>query len=195
MKKNILNKAIKRAVGLAALTLTLISCEKTQSYSEMLRDEEHAVNWYLAQQNVILELPTDPKDMITGEDAPFYKLDPDGYVYMKVVTPNYEDMVEAGEVVYFRFSRQNILYMYQNIDYSYSEGNSDFLTAGPTSFVYKNTNLSSTTTWGSGIQMPLQYIGYNSEVVLVLKSYYGFYEEQSTCIPYLIKIRYFRPEY
>ena len=74
-------------------------------------------------------------------------------------------------------------------------GNADYLPNGTTSFIYKNTVLSSTTTWGTGVQMPLQYFGYNSEVNLVLKSYYGFADEQSYCVPYIMNIRYFRPEY
>ncbi|MCH5222476.1 MAG: DUF4827 family protein [Muribaculaceae bacterium] len=173
-------------------------CDKSQSYSELLRDEEQAVNWYLADQNVMMEVPSDPKDIITyqeaGEDAPFYRLDADGYVYMQVVTADFEDMVDEGDVVYFRFSRDNILFLYQDIE-SAPTGNSDFLAYGPASFVYKNTTLPSSYTWGTGIQMPLKYVGYNSEVNLVLKSYYGFYDEQSSCVPYLMNLRYFKPEY
>ena len=176
----------------------LSGCSKTQSYSELLRQEEQAVNWFLANYNVALEIPEDPKDMITcqmaGEDAPFYKLDPDGYVYMQVVSADYDDTVDSGDLVYFRFLRESILDKYNGLE-TQPEGNSDYLPNGSTSFIYKNTTLTSTTTWGTGIQMPLQYLGYNSEVNLVLKSYYGMAEEQSYCIPYYMNIRYFKPEY
>lgn len=182
-----------------------MSCSKTQSYSELLREEERACNWYLAQKNVALELPEDPKDMITtetlnsegkeyGEDAPFYKLDDEGYVYMQVVRADFDEMVNEGDLVYFRFLRESIKDLYEGVE-SAPGGNSDYLPNGTTSFVYKNTYLSSTTTWGTGIQQPLQYLGYNSEVNLVLKSYYGFTEEQSYCIPYIMNIRYLQPEY
>lgn len=183
---------------ISAIFILISGCSKTQSYSELLRDEEHAVNWYLANYNVALELPEDIKDVITynekGEDAPFYKLDEDGYVYMQVVRANFDDMVSEGDLVYFRFQRESILDLYNDIE-GESTGNSDYLPNGTTSFVYKNTYLSSSTTWGTGIQMPLRYLGYNSEVNLVLKSYYGFAEEQSYCIPYIINLRYFKPEY
>ena len=198
---NLRYKTVKSTIygGLTFLVVFILgSCDKSQSYSELLRDEEKAVNWYLAGQNVINELPADPKDFVTvaeaGEDAPFYKLDTDGNVYMQVVKADFDDPVEAGDLVYFRFSRENILLMYQDIE-SPSAGNSDDLGVGPTSFIYKNTFLTSTLTWGTGIQMPLKYMGYNSEVNLVLKSYYGFYDEQSTCVPYLINLRYFKAEY
>ena len=174
------------------------SCSKSQSYSELLRDEEKAVNWYLSGYNVALELPADPKDFITcetmGEDAPFYKFDADGYVYMQVVKADLSDMVEPGDLVYFRFQRESILDLYNDMDSS-SSGNSDYLPNGNTSFIYKNTVLSSSTIWGLGIQMPLKYLGYNSEVNLVLKSYYGFTEDQTYCIPFIINLRYFKPEY
>ena len=183
---------------LVSILMMAAGCSKSQSYSELLRDEERAVNWYLAGYNVALDLPEDPKEIVTcatmGEKAPFYKLDEDGYVYMQVVSANFLDMVSEGDLVYFRFSRESILDMYNDIETA-PGGNSEYLPNGSTSFIYKNTYLSSTTTWGTGIQMPLQYIGYNSEVNLVLKSYYGFTEEQSYCIPYIMNIRYFKPEY
>lgn len=193
------NKPLYNVILLLGSTLLLITgCSKSQSYSELLRDEEHAVNWYLAGYNVALEIPEDPEMLITweeaGENAPYYKLDSEGYVYMQVVRADFQDMVDEGDLVYFRLSRKSILDMYNGIG-SESTGNSDYLPNGATSFVYKNTYLSSTTTWGTGIQMPLKYLGYNSEVNLVVKSYYGFAEEQSYCIPYLMNLRYFRPEY
>lgn len=190
----------KSFINLAFVVIAFVGagCSKSQSYSELLRDEEHAVNWYLASYNVSLDLPEDPKDFITtemiGEDAPFYKLDEDGYVYMQVVKADFDEMVESGDLVYFRFLRQSILSLY-NYGTADSEGNSEYLPNGTTSFVYKNLVLPSTTAWGTGIQMPLKYLGFNSEVNLVLKSYYGFTEEQSYCVPYLMNIRYFRPEY
>ena len=194
-------KKIYRKIGFITFFVGLMfisACSKSQSYSELLRDEERAVNWYLADYNVSLEVPEDAHDFITfqeaGEDAPYYKLDNDGYVYMQVVRAQFDEMAETGDLVYFRFLRQSILDLYNGID-TPPTGNSDYLPNGTTSFLYQNTVLSSTTQWGTGIQMPLKYLGYNSEVNLVLKSYYGFSEEQSYCIPYVINLRYFKPEY
>lgn len=182
-----------------------LGCSKSQSYSELLRDEERACNWWLSDKNVNLELPEDIREIITsetlrsgnhtwGEDAPFYKLDAEGYVYMQVVRADFSEMVEEGDLVYFRYVRESILDLYDGVEGT-TEGNGNYLPSGSKSFVYRNTYLSSTTTWGTGIQMPLQYIGYNSEVNLVLKSYYGFTNEQSYCIPFLINIKYYKPEY
>lgn len=180
------------------IILLITGCSKSQSYSELLREEEKACNWYLSDKNVMIEMPEDAKDLITGaemgEDAPFYKLDDEGYVYMQVVSASFDDMVEEGDLVYFRFVRQSINDLYKGVDVA-PGGNGDYLPNGSTSFVYRNTLLNSSTQWGTGIQMPLRYVGYNSEVNLVLKSYYGFAEEQSYCIPYIINLKYFKPEY
>lgn len=203
MRINKISKATKLLIGM--LPLLAIGCSKGQSYSELLREEEKACNWYLSGQNVYLNLPDDPKDIITtqtlnangkayGDDAPYYRMDEEGYVYMQVVSADFSEMVEEGDLVYFRFTKKSIKDMYEGIKPPVL-GNSDYLVNGTANFVYKNTYLPSTTTWGTGIQMPLDYMGYNSEVNLVLKSYYGFLDEQSYCIPYLMNIRYFKPEY
>ena len=180
---------------LAIASSGLISCSKTESYSELLREEEKAVNWYLASQKVELDIPSDSISFITGDDAPFYKLDEDGYVYMQVISKgDMLDRVEGGDLVYFRYERKNLKYIYLGLDGDDS-GNCGDLSYSPSSFVYKNQTLTSTLKWGTGIQMPLKFFGYNCEVNLVLKSYYGFASDQTTCMPYLINVRYFKPEY
>lgn len=176
------------------------SCSKSESYSELLRDEEKAVNVFLAGKEVMLEVPADSISFETGEDAPFYRLDPDGYVYMQVISKgDTEKKVKNGDVVYFRFNRQNLKLMADG-ETADKEGNSDNLGGGTndlgnTYFVYQNKYLESTTSWGTGIQMPMKFFGYGCEVNLVLRSYYGFASDQSYCIPYLINVRYFKPEY
>ena len=201
--KKLQYKALMLLSALGFLLMT--ACSKSQSYSELLREEEKACNWFLSNRNVALELPADPEDMITGatldlygveygDNAPFYKLDEEGYVYMQVVRAVFDDPVAEGDLVYFRFVRESIKDLYEGVDIG-NAGNSEYLPNGSTSFVYRNNYLSSSTKWGTGVQMPLQYLGYNSEVNIVLKSYYGFTEEQSYCIPYIMNVRYFKPEY
>lgn len=190
------DKAKTGTVALMALAMAagMASCEKSQSYSELLRDEEHACNWFLAQKRIITEVPSDSVFQ-TGVDAPFYKLDNDGYLYMQVINPgDKDDKAKTGDKVYFRYERQNIRYMYENGDYS-SEGNSSGMDFSNTKFIYGNYTLPSSSQWGQGIQKPLDFLGYNSEVNLVLKSYYGFVADQTMCMPYIINVRYFKPAY
>lgn len=182
---------------LAVVSAGISSCSKSQSYSELLREEEKAVNSFLAQQKVALEIPADSISFETGEDAPFYRMDPDGYVYMQVINKgDYKEKVEADDVVYFRFNRKNLKDIYQGGD-GMSNGNSDDLGSdyGDSYFIYKNTVLDNSLQWGTGIQIPMKFFGYNCEVNLVLQSYYGFVPDQSSCQPYLINVRYFKAEY
>ncbi len=180
----------------AFLACALTSCSESESYSDMLRDEEHAVNWWLSQHKVETSIPADSA-FITGEDAPFYKVDEDGYLYMQVISMgDLDQRAEKGDMVYFRYSRQSIKDLYE-LGSASIEGNSENVggSYNGTYFVYKDTRLPSTTQYGEGIQKPLDFVGYNAEVNLVLSSYYGFVKDQTSCIPYIMNIRYFRPEY
>ncbi len=182
----------------AAIAATLVSCNKGQSYSELLREEEHAVNSFLATQRVENTIPEDSISFQTGPDAPFYKLDEEGYLYMQVVRIGEPlEKPEAGDPVYFRYSRENLKYRYLGYD-QYTSGNQNTLVNDKnfsSYFVYKNRYLESTTKWGEGIQWPMKFFGYDSEVNLVLSSYYGFSDDMTYCNPYLINIKYFKPEY
>ena len=184
------------------LMFVFVSCDKTESYSDLLKKEQKVSNWFLAQHKVCNEIPAD-SIFLTGENAPFYRMDEDGYVYMQVIRGgdikvSDRKLPKTGEQVYFTFTRYNIQTMYQNntLDVP-GVGNQDnfSITIGDTYFIYNNYSVSTSSTFGSGIQIPLSYLGYNSEVNIVLKSYYGFSDESTTCIPYLINVRYFKAEY
>lgn len=195
-------KYISRIKGAMLLLLVLAaagfsSCSKTESYSNLLREEEKAVNLFLSGQKVENEIPADSISFITGEDAPFYKLDEDGYLYMQVIRKGDADnRVDKGDMVYFRFTRENLKSKYLGYDDDLNGNASSTIGAmGNASFVYGNLYLQSTLKFGRGIQWPLKFFGYNSEVNLVLRSYYGFTDDQTYCVPYLINIKYFKPEY
>ncbi len=179
------------------LMLVSVSCSKTESYSDLLKKEQKVSNWFLAQQKVCNEIPADSV-FLEGPDAPYYKMDPDGYIYMQVIKKGNGDLPVTGEQVYFTFTRYNIETMYANntLDVA-GQGNQDnFLTSvGNTYFIYNNYSVNSSAQFGSGIQTPISYLGYDSEVNIVLKSYYGFSDESTTCIPYLVNVRYFKSEY
>ena len=69
----------------ALLMLTGISaCSKSKSYSELLRTEEKAVNWFMAQHEIVSSVPEDSVFEV-GKDAPYYRMDEEGYVYMQVL--------------------------------------------------------------------------------------------------------------
>ena len=182
-------------MALAGIALLFCgSCDKTKSYSELLNEEEHAVNWFLAEREIVPYVPEDSV-FITGENAPFYKMDEDGNVYMQVVNRgDMSDRPEKGQTVIFRYMARNIKDLYNGLSAPWI-GNANDLSYVSDSFIYGNTAIPSTTVWGEGLQLPLGYIGYNSEVNLVIKSPMGMPEEMSLCLPYFYKIKYFKAEY
>lgn len=173
------------------------SCSNSVSYSDLLKDEQEASNWFLAQQRVCNEIPSDSVFEV-GPDAPYYRMDPDGYIYMQVLNPGTKDIPAAGDQVYFTFTRWSIQDMYakDSLEVDGQGNQNDFLNSvGQTYFIFGNMNVASSSNYGSGIQKPVAFLGYNSEVNIVLKSYYGFSSESTTCVPYLVNVRYFKAEY
>ena len=191
-----LNQIFISLFFISAGVISLSSCEKGESYSDLLKKQEKAVNWYLSGESVEINIPADSV-FITGEDAPFYKMDEDGNVYMKVIdSGDLEDKPQNGDRVYFRYSRMNLRNYYE-AGLEQWLGNSSDLTGStlPTSFILGNFQLQSSYQFGTGIQLPLTYLGYNSRVRLVLKAAAGFAVEQSQCLPYVVDVRYFRGIY
>lgn len=178
--------------------LLFVSCSKTQSYSDLLKQEQKASNWFLAQQKVCNDIPADSV-FLTGTDAPFYRMDADGYIYMQVISVGDREIPAKGDLVYFTFTRYNIntMYLTNTVDVAAEDGNQDNFNPNLKNTYFKFNDYSGNTSsyFGSGIQVPLSYLGYNSEVNIVLKSYYGFSDENTTCIPYLVNVRYFKSEY
>lgn len=189
---------IFKIFGVAAfMSLMLSSCDDTESYSDLLRDEQKVSNWFLAQHRVCNEIPSD-SIFETGPDAPYYRMDDDGYVYMQVLKTGDGTYPATGDQVYFTFTRYNIETMYseKTLDVEGEGNQDDFLSSvGNTYFIYNNYSVTSSSQFGSGIQLPVGYLGYNSEVNILLKSYYGFSQENTTCIPFLVNTRYFKAEY
>lgn len=190
-------------ISMICVVLTSVmfaSCSKTESYSDLLKKEQKVSNWYLAQHKVCNEIPADSV-FLMGPDAPFYRMDDDGYVYMQVIkAPNLKDrkIPAYGDQVYFTFTRYNIETMYNDntLDVTGVGNQGDFVSSvGNTYFIFNNYSVSSSSQFGSGIQLPVSYLGYDSEVNILLKSYYGFSDESTTCIPFLVNTRYFKAEY
>lgn len=188
----IFSKAIIALISISSL-LAATSCSDDKTYAELLTDESHYVNAYLADHRVINSVPEGNK-FETGPDAPFYRLDEDGNLYMQVVdagTPG--DTVKSNELIYFRFTRSN-LKTYADGVFEQVEGN-DAVLGGNFSFRYGNYELSSSYSNGSGIQQPLAYLPIDCQVNIIIKSQYGVPSEMSAVVPWLYSIRYYRPKF
>lgn len=192
-------KIITKILAPAMLLTALAACEKTESYSELLRDEEKAVNWYLSTQKVVVDIPEDGNFLI-GADAPYYKLNEEGTVYMQIidrgdVAPG-DERPEEGDKVYFRYMRCDIRTLMAGGKPTWNGNADNFGTSmGVTFFIFGEKYLTSSLQYGTGLQEPMKYVGYNSEVNLVMKASQGFTNESSQCIPFLYNVRYFKAEY
>ncbi len=178
----------------SAWAVCLQSCESGRSYAELLEDKKKSVNRFLLNQIVENAIPADTVFEV-GPDAPYYQLDGEQNIYMQVLSLGDDGKPEDDDVVYFRFLRYNLNY-YQDGDYTSlpSEGNQDNLTEAPTSFRFNNYSLPSSSQWGSGIQLPLNYIPLGSEINLIVKSQYGWSSEISYVMPFLYHVRYYRSQ-
>lgn len=173
-----------------ALMLGASACKDSKSYAELLNEETKSVNAFLADQNLILDIPEDSV-FLFGPDAPYYRLDEDGNVFMQVIDPGSDRRVPDNAQVYFRFTRYNLHEYAATGVLPSGYGNSEDMLSGNASFRFGNYTLTSSSQWGSAIQLPLNFLGYDCEVNLVVKSQLGLSSEISQVIPYLYNLRYF----
>lgn len=187
--KTILN--ILTAAALTGAALTMASCSDSESYAELLDDQNKDVNRFLAEQRVTDEIPADG-NFETGEDAPYYVIDDEYGVYMQVLDKgDMNDRVKTDQQVYFRFMRASLADYTSMAALTWS-GNAESLVMGNASFRYENYTITSSSQWGIGIQEPLRYLGLGCTVNLVVKSRAGVVNEQSMVTPFLYRITYNR---
>lgn len=194
---NISFKTILTGSVAVMASVMMQSCDDGKSYAEMLTEENKAVNLFLVDQKVVGSVPADSIFQV-GNQAPYYQLDDEGNIFMKVLALGEEGNVEEGQQVIFRFRRTNLMYYYpganiENLDW---EGNNDNPVSNISSFRYGDYTLPSSAQWGSAIQLPLSFkqIQLGSRVMLVIKSQYGWSDEITYVQPYLYEISYNRRE-
>ena len=132
------NKFFAYLIAGIAAVLALGSCSSGVSYAELLRDERKATNKFLAYQHVLNEIPSDTI-FETGPNAPYYRLDEDGNVW--ITGPDFENPDEDCRwIVCSYFPDEGKVYLL-NLDYAHERkcvlqqfGDKDFVTLGPGEF-------------------------------------------------------------
>ena len=190
----IMKKVMNKSMLLAAMALMMLTaCNDSESYADRLNNERNAVNAYLANHRVVMSIPEDTIFEV-GENAPFYRVDEDGNVYMQVLNAGDRvgDRAKDGEPIYFRYSRYSLSTWYADGQLvALGDANEYTMSASPYSFNFKDYTLPSSSQWGYGLQYPLLFLGVECEVNLIIKSQYGFTSEISYVTPYLFHVRYF----
>lgn len=188
-----MNRIIIPIIFLLAFLGLTTGCEDSKSYADLLADENKAVNKFLVEHRVIDEIPADSVFEI-GPDAPYYRIDDEGNVYMQVLSAGTDERPAKGDRVYFRYMRYSLYQYVVGEDNSLiGTGNADNMNSLVTSFLFENTTISQSTQYGTGIQLPMYFLGYNAKVNLVIKSQDGPTSEISYVTPYLYTISYFKP--
>lgn len=178
---------------LTALTIaiTLGSCNDSTSYAELLEVERRSANAFLATQRIVDHVPEDTVFEV-GPDAPYYRLDDEGTVYMQVLrlADRHTDKAKTGENIYFRYTRYD-LNTWHNTGSWAGVGNEENLSSSPSSFIYQNFSIPTSAQWGTSLQLPLAFVGVESEVNLVILSRYSITSEIANVVPYMYHVRYF----
>lgn len=178
----------------AILLMPLVACSKSESYADLLNTERRATNAYLADHRVVDHIPEDSIFEV-GEDAPYYKLTNNGDVYMQVIKAGDKknNKAKTGERIYFRYMRYNLIQWHENGKWE-GAGNEQDMALSSSHFVYNNYTLVESAQWGYGLQMPLNFLGIDCEVNLVIKSQYGYLQEISYVQPFMYHVRYFKSQ-
>ncbi len=162
-----------------AFSFTGCSDDSMESYAEMLETEKEVIAAYLEDYEVSDVIPS---DNVFDPDV-YYQLE-DG-VYMKVIYAGDPDvMAVAGDEVAFRYERTNLL------DDSFDEGLFGQPLVNPYTFIFRLYDNSEYTTYGTGVEQPLYYLGEGAMVSLVIPSKYGFTQEIQAVTPFVYTVDY-----
>ncbi len=187
-----MNRLYIPILSLLGLILMATSCSDNKSYAELLTDESHCVNAFLAQHRLVDEIPEDSVFQI-GPDAPYYCLDEDHNVYMQVLDKGIDQRPEKGDRVYFRYMRYNLFNYVVGSNDNIGAGNANNMTSEATFFIFDDYYISQSYQYGEGIQLPMRFLGYDCKVNLIIKSQAGPESDMAYVTPYLYEISYYKP--
>ncbi len=179
------------AIAAASIGSLAVSCNDSKSYAELLTDENKNTNAFLANQRVVNSVPEDSVFEV-GPNAPYYRMDEEGNVYMQVLNTGDGNKPKDDAQVYFRYLRYDLSNYAATDTLGVAMGNANDMEYDATWFRFNNYSLSASSQYGAGIQVPMNYFGMGCEVNMVIKSQYGFTSEVSMVIPFLYNVRYFK---
>lgn len=156
------------------LSLVIVSCGSDNEPATIVDQHNQIFNSFMSEQNVINQIPA---TLATGIDAPFYLIDSQRQIYMKVISDNGVKLGE-GQECYFK----RTTYILQNTDNGVipvkSSSTEDTFEPASKIRYYCNSNVPTI--------IPLRHIGNWSEVYLAIRQI-----SDKSDAPMLMHIRYF----
>ena len=158
--------------------LAAISCSKTKSYTDMLKDEKKAINRFL-DENGFEVLSDFPADTVFGEKE-FVKLE--NGVYLNIIDRGTADRATMNRTkILYRCKLHHLLYGDTLVYVNYGPHSNG---TDPIPFTYGDYSSSNPSdpsyVWVSeGMQEALKYVGHRSKVKMIVPFKYGTYADQS----------------
>lgn len=174
--------------------LMVMSCNKTKTYTDMLNDQRKAIDKLMADSDFVV-LKNYPANGVFGENE-FVKLD--NGVYLNVIDSGNGNRAVLGKTkIYSRFITYSLLGTADTLRTYGSHSNG----TNPIEFMYGNytTLISSATSassddyytayvFGEGMQTPLEYVGDQAKVKLIVPFQVGASTSSSNGIPWFFEI-------
>lgn len=170
-----MNKTYLTIIVLLGMLLIIPSCKDRKTYADYLKDEEKAIDLFIAQQQLSI-LDEYPASGIFAENE-FYK-DPATDVYYHVIS--YGDITKKltiNQSVYVRFRGLHYFMSDDTTRYSNMVFPEELKYAGPVN--------SSTKSYYSnpGWMVPLEHVGHNGEVKMIIPFTMGSSSDRSQYQP------------
>lgn len=153
----------------------LTSCDKTQTYAELLDAEKAAIRSYIKKYNIVV-LSTFPKDSIFKENE--YFLDDQG-LYIHIDSLGGKRKVQTGETVLLWFKKRGPLPNESDTacNYTYTK---------PDEFVYMGSYTSTRYAW----YRPLKWVGNGGKVKVIAPHSAGNTTDQSNVEAFTYDLEY-----
>lgn len=157
------------------LSLFVVSCGSDNEPLTIADQHTQTFSSFISGQSIVNQIPA---TLLSGNEAPFYLLDKERQIYMKVIVDNGEKLKE-GQECYFRHSTYALIKSENGVKPILSTTNENEMGGRPGELHYSTQSDIPTL-------LPLRYVGNGSEVYLAIRQI-----SDKTDSPLLMHIRYY----
>ena len=184
-----MKKATVLVIAIAACFSLMISCEKSETYADKVRKERRAISHFIDERG-INTLDQYPKNGVFAENEFF--LEPVSGIYFHVVDSGNGRKATTGRVIDVRYKEAGSIISQPTFPETNNDGkgNQDILTftyEDPSTYIDSQSNTYSGFAYKSpGIIVPLQYVGDNAIIKIIVPFKSGSGLQQITYEPVYI---------